>query len=91
MTILIVSTILSYLIAGFLGFITSKKTRIKSRPANWILLIVLTLLSQWVLPSTRIIAIFQLEMYANELLQGFFAGMLLGLLFGEKTLPATAV
>jgi hypothetical protein len=86
MTIAIASVLLTYFICGLGGFLVSRKIKVKPRTFGWILLITLTILSQWILPGTRVIAIFQFEMYANQILQGFLAGILLGLLL--KTLKS---
>jgi hypothetical protein len=80
MTITFTSVLLTYIICGLIGFSVSKKIKSKPRTMGWILLITFTILSQWILPGTRVIAIFQFEMYANQILQGFLVGIVLGLL-----------
>ncbi|MGB2867296.1 MAG: hypothetical protein WBD36_02500 [Bacteroidota bacterium] len=84
MNITITSVLITYFICGLIGFLVSRKIETKLGTFGWVLLTTLTIVSQWVLPGTRVIAIFAFEMYANQILQGFFAGMLLGLLF-KKT------
>ena len=80
MTITITSVLITYIISGLIGFLVSRKIKAKPSTFGWVLLITVTILSQWILAGTRVIAIFQFEMYANQILQGFFAGLLLGLL-----------
>jgi hypothetical protein len=86
MTITLTSTLLTYVVWGLIGFSVSKKIKSKPRTMGWILLVTFTILSQWILPGTRVIAIFQFEMYANQILQGFLVGLLGGLLL-KKVKP----
>ena len=76
----LVSLVLTYIIAGVAGWLISKKIKNKPSTAGWILLVLFTIIAQGVLPGTRVIAIFQFEMYANNILQGLLAGTLIGLL-----------
>ncbi len=80
MTMAIISLVLTYALTGAIGWWVSKKVKTKPGKAGWILLVLFTILAQAILPGTRVIAIFQFEMYANSMLQGFLAGLLVGLL-----------
>jgi hypothetical protein len=80
MNMALVSIALTYIIAGLVGWVIAKKIKQRLSTAGWILLVVFTILAQGILPGTRVIAIFQFEMYANNILQGLLAGTLIGLL-----------
>ncbi len=73
------SIILTYIIAGTAGWMISKQIKWKPGKVGWFLLVLFTILAERILPGTRVIAIFQFEMYANYILQGILAGLLLGL------------
>jgi len=45
----------------------------------WIVLAFLTISSQWVMVSAMIVGLWELKMYLNYSLQGFFGGILAGL------------
>ncbi len=79
MNMAITSIVLTYVIAGAIGWIISKRIKTKPSKVGWFLLILFTILSQAILPGMRLIAIFQFEMYANNILQGILAGLLVGL------------
>jgi hypothetical protein len=80
---ILISFIATYLVFGTLGFVLSRKFK---RPVNvsiWVALAILTVLSQWILPGTRVVSFFEYEMFANYILQATFAGILVGLAYRE--------
>lgn len=79
MTITLTSLLVTYLVFGLLGFVVARKFKGKPGPLIWIVLVGMTVLSQWILTGTRVIAVFEFQMYANRVLQALFAGVLLGL------------
>ncbi len=83
MNMAFVSVLLTYVIAGAVGWVVSRKFK-KPGAIGWVVLVVLTILAQAILPGTRVIAIFQFEMFANHILQGFLAGVLIGLLLRKS-------
>ncbi len=84
MNMAILSLVLTYAISGGIGWWVSRNVKTKPGKVGWFLLVLFTILAQAILPGTRVIAIFQFEMYANYLLQGFLAGLLVGLLIRKS-------
>ncbi len=74
------SLLVTYVVFGAIGFLISRKVKVKPSTFGWIFVATLVLLSQWILPGTRVIVVFQFEMYANRILQAFFFGVLVGLM-----------
>lgn len=88
MTITVLSLLLTYAISGFVGILASKRLKYPLGRLGKTLLVVVTVLCARILPEMRLIQIFQIEMDANLMLQGFFAGMLIGE-FNKKPAPRT--
>ena len=74
-----IALISTYVVFGGIGFLLSRRFKKPLTVTAWIILAVVTILSQWILPSTQIIDIFGFRMFVNYSLQGFFGGMLVGL------------
>jgi hypothetical protein len=87
----VVSLILTYLIAGVIGWGVSRKMKLMPGMAGWFLLVLATILAQWILRGTRVIDVFHFALYANHFLQGLFAGTLLGLLSRRSPRQPAAV
>ena len=75
----IIALISIYVVFGGIGFLLSRRFKKTLTVTTWVVLAVVTILSQWILPSTQIIDIFGLRMFFNYSLQGFFGGMVAGL------------
>jgi len=86
MTFSLTSLLVTYVVFGLLGIFLGRRFKGTPGVLVWIILVVLTVVSQWILPGVRVIAVLQFHMYANRILQAFFAGVLLGLLVkGQKS------
>lgn len=73
-----IALISTYVVFGGIGFLLSRRFKKPLTVNTWIILAVATILSQWILPSARVIDIFGFKMFVNYSLQGFFGGVLTG-------------
>lgn len=74
-----VSLVVTYLVGGSIGWGVARKVNGMPSRTGWILLVLATVLAQWILPGTRVIDLFQFKIYANHLLQGVLAGTIVAL------------
>ena len=87
---ILISFIATYLVFGMIGSLLSRKFKRPVKVSVWVALAIVTVLSQWILPGTRVISIFGFEMFANYILQATFAGILLGLAYREIRMKSEA-
>ncbi len=74
----IIAFLCTYIIFGAIGYILSRQFK-KPLTVNWFIgLLLLTIISQAVLPTARLIGIFDFVVYVGPSLQAFLAGILLG-------------
>jgi hypothetical protein len=81
----ITSLLTTYVFFGVVGFLFGRSIKVKPSTLGWILLAFLVLLSQWLLPGTRVIAIDEFQIHGNQLLQALSFGTLIGLLSKHTT------
>lgn len=70
----------TYVGFGAIGLLFGRVVRAKPSTVWWIVLALFVVLSQWILPGTRVIDIFDFKMYGNQALQALSVGLLIGLL-----------
>jgi len=74
-----IALILTYAVFGGIGYLLSRLFKKPLTVNMWIVLAFLTISSQWVMVSAMIVGLWELKMYLNYSLQGFFGGILAGL------------
>ncbi len=79
------SLLTTYVFFGVVGFLIGRSIKVRPNTIGWILLAFLVLLSQWVFLGTRVIAIFDFQIYGNQVLQALSFGTLIGLLSKHTT------
>lgn len=80
---ILVSFVATYLVFGVIGFVLSRRFKRPVKVSIWVALAIVAVLSQWILPGTRVVSVFGFEMFGNYILQATFAAILLGLAYRE--------
>ena len=73
-----IAFLVTYILFGSIGYYVSRRFKRPLTITGFIALLLLTIVSQAILPQTRIIGIFEFNIYFGPSLQALLAGVLLG-------------
>ncbi len=74
----IVAFAVTYILLGAIGYLLSRRSKQPLTVPIFIVFFIMTILSQTILPSTRLIGVFGFNIYFGSSLQALLAGILLG-------------
>lgn len=72
-----IAFLVTYIFFGTIGYFVSRRSKRPLTVTQFIALLLLTIVSQAILPQTRIIGIFEFNIYFGPSLQALLAGVLL--------------
>ena len=74
----IIAFFFTYILFGGIGYLLSGQFKKSLTVSTFAILLLLTIISQWILPGAKMIGVFDFNMYMNFSLQALFGGVLLG-------------
>ena len=74
----VIAFVSTYICFGGIGYLLSRLFKKRLTVTTTIVLLLLTIFSQWVMTSAKMIGLFEFNMYMNYSLQALFGGILLG-------------
>jgi hypothetical protein len=80
MDITLLSTLATYMVFGWLGYVWAKGIRMPTRLVDWVLWLIAFLLAGSIGVQTRLVDIFGFTIFADDLLQALVLGILINFL-----------